>query len=136
MKHKRSYNSNIEGTSFGKAPFNCDRVISPTICPSASTVDTRTYHKYDSILTTKRNLLQMPKTFAQTYTQQINILNMILLTNSNLIISNIDIKFSLIFKTNYQQHRQRIFIDILCKRFYLSILRQCYMHISEILRFS
>lgn len=48
----------------------------------------------------------MPKTFAQTYTQQINILNMILLTNSNLIISNIDIKFSLIFKTNYQQHRQ------------------------------
>lgn len=59
----------------------------------------------------------MPKTFAQTYTQQINILNMILLTNSNLIISNIDIKFSLIFNTNYQQHRQRIFIDILCKSF-------------------
>lgn len=51
FKSKQSYNSNIVGTSLGKAPLSCVRVIRPTIWPNASTEDLRTCCNLDQALT-------------------------------------------------------------------------------------
>lgn len=44
IKIRIPYNSNIVGTSLGKATFNCVLVIRPTIWPSASTDDILIYY--------------------------------------------------------------------------------------------